>query len=96
MKTKFIPCELAVKLKAKGYQVNKKTTINDIHRWLLKEFKVYVWSSAYYFVNTLLGWGCNVHIFGEDVKRKQNVVGIHKREKDALIKGIEYVLDNLI
>ena len=96
MKESFIPCELAVKLEAKGCQVSNETTIKDIKRWLSKEFKVSVWSSPCYFVNTLLGWECDVHIFGEDVKSKQNVVGRHKREKDALIKGIEYVLDNLI
>ena len=96
MNDDFAPFELTVKLKEKGYQVNNETTIKDIQRWLSKEFKISVWSSPRYFVNTLLGWECDVHIFGENVKSKQNVVGRHKREKDALIKGIEYVLDNLI
>lgn len=96
MNEDLIPCELVVKLEAKGYQVSDETTINDILRWLSKEFKISIWSSPCYFVNTLLGWECDVHIFGEDVKSEQNVVGRHSREKDALIKGIEYVLDNLI
>lgn len=96
MNEDFVTCELAVKLNEKGFRVNNETTIKDIQQWLSKEYKVSVWSSPCYFVNTLLGWECDVHIFGEDVKSKQNVVGRHKREKYALIKGIEYVLDNLI
>ena len=96
MSEDFVPFELAVKLKDKGFQVNNETTIKDIKQWLSKEFKVSVWSSPHYFVNTLLGWECDIHIFCEDVKSIQNVVGRHNREKDALIKGIEYVLDNLI
>lgn len=91
----FIHPELIVKLKEKGFQVDD-ATIKDIEQWLSKEFNVSIFTHPRYFVNTLLGWECDVHIFGEDTKSKYNVVGKHYREKDALIKGIEYVLENII
>lgn len=91
----FVPLELKVKLEEKGFQVND-ATIKDILQWLSKEFNVSIFTHPRYFVNTLLGWECDVHIFGDDIKSKYNVVGRHDREKDALIKGIEYVLENII
>ena len=103
MSEDFVPFELLCKLKEKGFRYNKENrldrlfmteginhpTISQVLKWLREEKKIHISIITYDYT-----WGYTIYelvtFFPEEFS------SYYSTYEDAVIAGIEYVIDNLI
>ena len=114
MKINFVPYDIAVKLRKKGFNIDTDfcynqagsiirvgscpaPQIHEVLKWLREEKKIHieVWWQTQYTAKNLKGFQFVVTPICENPQRETDLE-LYCDYETAAVKGIEYVIDNLI